>query len=40
MDFSYFHCGPFVSAASHSETPLVKREENNSYICIYGQANK
>ena len=23
-DVSYFHWGPFVLAASHSETPLVK----------------
>ena len=23
-DFSYFHCGPFVPDASHSETPLVE----------------
>ena len=23
-DFCYFHCGPFVPDASHSETPLVE----------------
>ena len=23
-DFSYFHCGPFVPDASHSETPQVE----------------
>ena len=27
-DFSYFHCGPFAPAASHSETPLGKHLVN------------